>query len=41
MEEILNKFRDENGFVRDIHSLYKEMIKYIEREDAIKLIKKV
>ena len=41
MEEILNKFRDENGFVRDIHGLYKELIKYIEREDAIKLLKKI
>lgn len=41
MEEILKKFRDENGFVRDIHGLYKELIKYIEKKDALNVLKKI
>ena len=41
MEEILNKFRDENGFIKDIYGLYKELIKYIEKKDALNVLKKI
>lgn len=41
MEEILNKFRDENGFIKDIYGLYKELIKYIEKKDALNLLKNI
>ena len=41
MEQILKKFKDENGFVRDIHGLYRELIKYVDTANAIKLIKNI
>lgn len=40
MEEILNKFKDKNGFIKDIYGLYKELIKYIEKKDALNVLKK-
>lgn len=41
MEQILDKFKDENGFVKDIHGLYTELIKYIDKKAALNILKSI
>lgn len=41
MEEILNKFKLEFGFIKDINTLYTELIKYTDKKDALNILKNV